>query len=220
MSALNEKFKKFTAKTYSEQSAAFLNAYWSEHQSEAELIWGWTNLFINLDIDKGKQGVDLDEFNAHRFLEKLGETRTIKEMRDELREIDMDFNRRISIIEFLLFKYKKTVSDFCSRPQGNQDEVEIAQRALNEAKESLDIAQKARHQSEEAANFAKEQAEAARLSAEEAKKSLKKLREELMRLLEHLMKQERMLKLLEDLKKKLNKELRNVEWLKLMLKRN
>jgi len=32
---------------------------------------------VELDQDNGKEGHDLDEFNSHRFLEQIGETKVI-----------------------------------------------------------------------------------------------------------------------------------------------
>lgn len=66
------KFKEVTAKNYSDQAKFFLNAFWKEYSNDAEKIWVYTWKFIELDFEKGKEGSDLDEFNAHRFLEKLG----------------------------------------------------------------------------------------------------------------------------------------------------
>jgi len=137
-----EKFREFTSTHYIDQAKAFLNAYWHDVEGDAEYVWEWTHQFIALDVEKGKEGCDLDEFNAHRFLEKLGETKTIRDLRDELREIDMDFNKRMAIIEYLLYRYKKTISDFVRRPQGGNSEeiahaqhnLEVAQAALEEAK--------------------------------------------------------------------------------------
>ena len=43
---------------------------------------------------------------------------TIREMRDALREIDMDANGKICFIEYCLFKYKKTLTElFAEKPQ-------------------------------------------------------------------------------------------------------
>jgi len=95
-------------------------------------------------LHKGKEGCDLDEFNSHRFLEKLGETKTVKQMRDELREIDMDFNKRMALIEYFLWSYKKTVSDFVSLPQGGVDPEELAQaqKLMDEVRSTLAESQK------------------------------------------------------------------------------
>ena len=38
-------------------------------------------------------GNELDEFQAHRFLELVGETLTVIALRDRLRKIDLDMNR-------------------------------------------------------------------------------------------------------------------------------
>ena len=60
---------------------------------------------------------ELNEFEAHRFLEKRGESKTVKNMREELAGIDIDFNRRVAFIEYLLFKYKKSLKDlFTAKP--------------------------------------------------------------------------------------------------------
>jgi multidrug resistance efflux pump len=83
-------------------------------------------------------------------------------MRDELRSIDIDFNKRIALIEFLLFRYKQSIEAFVSRPQGSQEEIDIAQRALDEAKAALEEAQEALRLSEEAARDAKEKEEDAK----------------------------------------------------------
>lgn len=53
--------------------------------------------------------VELDEFQAHRFLEVRGETKTVKDLRDELKEIDLDSNNKMCLLEYLMFKYKKTL---------------------------------------------------------------------------------------------------------------
>lgn len=50
----------------------------------------------------------MDEFEAHKFLEGRGETLTVKDMRDRLKDIDLDSNNHMAFIEYLLFKYKKT----------------------------------------------------------------------------------------------------------------
>merc|ERR1711974_27891 len=73
------------------------------------------------DHENGKEGTDLDEFKAHVFLEQLGETKRIVELRADLRESDLDFNKRLSFLEFCLFRYKKKVSDFLRRDPPTED---------------------------------------------------------------------------------------------------
>ena len=60
---------------------------------------------------------ELNEFEAHRFLEKSGHTKTVKDMRDDLAAIDLDMNLRVAFLEYLLFRYKKTLKDlFTAKP--------------------------------------------------------------------------------------------------------
>jgi chromosome segregation ATPase len=161
---------------YFEQAKAFMNAYWNEFSDEAENIWGWTHQFAALDVDKGKEGCDLDEFNAHRFLEKLGETKTIRDLRQEFKDIDMDFNRRMAVLEYLLFRYKKTISDFVRRPQGdNTAEIQQAQRALDEAQASLESARIAQENATAEAQRSAQKAQESVAAEAELKQALAEL---------------------------------------------
>lgn len=113
-----DEFKLVTAKTYDRQAVFFLNAFWTEYgESDAERIWEVTHKFIELD-DRGKEGNELDEFKAHKLLEEFGETLTVLKMREVLRKIDVDFNKQMAEIEYLLYRYDQTVAELMSRPQG------------------------------------------------------------------------------------------------------
>jgi len=131
------KFKEVTKLTYAEQGKFFLNAFWKEYQGEAENVWKYAFKFIELDTQKKKGGCDLDEFNAHRFLEQVGETKRVVELRETLRQIDLDFNKRMALVEYLLFRYKQTIKELISRPQGNQDEIKKAEKKLEEVQTAL-----------------------------------------------------------------------------------
>lgn len=123
------------------------------------------------------QGSDLDEFNAHRFLEKVGETKRVVELREELRAIDLDFNKRMALIEYLLFHFKCRVEDFVERPQGdNSKEVEKAQQMLESVQRLLDdaiskaaLSKQASDAAKATAAIAKKEAELAASKASEAK---------------------------------------------------
>jgi hypothetical protein len=133
-----ERFKQVTAKTYPDQAVFFLNAFWPELSGEAETIWGYLQRIITLDTQKGKQGCDLDEFSAHRFLEQSGETKRVVELRESLREIDKDFNKRMALVEFLLFRYKQSIKELLARPQGTNEELARAQEALRAVQAEID----------------------------------------------------------------------------------
>jgi len=44
------------------------------------------------------------EYSAHIFLEKRGETLTVKDLRDYMKLLDLDANHAVAMIEYLLFK--------------------------------------------------------------------------------------------------------------------
>lgn len=183
-----EAFKKFTAKNYAEQGKAFLNAYWNEHQKDAESIWTWALKFAELDLDRKADGNDLDEFNAHRFLEGLQETKTVRQMRTEIKDMDIDFNKRLALLEYCLWKFKHSVTDFVKRPQGdNQEELKKAQKLLDEVLAAF-------REVEKSANIAKareKEAQDREREAIEAEKPFKIAQEELNAALAELAAQEK-----------------------------
>jgi len=114
-------FTDLIQKPYKEQSQFFLNAYWNEHgASDAELVWQNTQKFQELDLQKGKEGNELDEFNSHRFLEFFKETQTIIGLRELLSAAGIDRKKRMSLIEYLLCKYKHTIHELIAKPQVTQ----------------------------------------------------------------------------------------------------
>jgi hypothetical protein len=78
-------------------------------------------------------GNELDEFQAHKFLESLGETLTVVALRDRLRQIDLDFNRRVALIEYLTVRYGKTAEQVINAPQGDNAEKLAAAQAKFDA---------------------------------------------------------------------------------------
>jgi len=99
-----------------------LNAFWAEHEKDAEDVWKWTQKFI--DLEKGvwdsehkddkkayQQGADLNEVLAHKVLESFGEPLSAIKLREVLRTIDLDSNKRVSLIEYALYKLKAEVKD-------------------------------------------------------------------------------------------------------------
>lgn len=155
-----EAFKAVTKKTYKDQAIFFLNAYWDEHEGEAEKLWANVEQMADLDEKDGKEGSDLDEMKAHIFLEKQGGTMTVLQLRQKLRKMDLDFNKRMAMIEFLLFSYDEDVQELIKRPQG-------ADENLKKAMAALDIVQ---------AEIATIEAEKAKLSAAAAAGGVKGMR--------------------------------------------
>ena len=95
---------------YAEQAKHFMNAFWSHksmdfcNDGEArEEVWRFCALFVSLDKAKGEAGTELDEFQAHQFLERAIKPMTIKELRERLGEIDLDDNHHMSLSDFLIY---------------------------------------------------------------------------------------------------------------------
>eukprot|EP01113_Clastostelium_recurvatum_P018770 TRINITY_DN2212_c0_g1_i1.p1 TRINITY_DN2212_c0_g1~~TRINITY_DN2212_c0_g1_i1.p1 ORF type:complete len:234 (+),score=94.81 TRINITY_DN2212_c0_g1_i1:42-704(+) len=126
-----EEFNKVQARGYDAQAVFFLNAFWVEMGKEAESVYKWTKKFIDLDKNSGKpDGTSLDEFWSHKFLETVGEALTVLKMREMLREIDINNDKRMSVLEYLTYHYHQTIGELLSRPQGINEMLIKAQEAL------------------------------------------------------------------------------------------
>lgn len=125
------KFKDITSKqTIDEQAKTFLRAFVGEFQGKKfEEVLNLTEEFRK--FAPGKSEIkSLDEQQAHLLLEKRGEAKTIREMRDLLRKIDIDTDGRLALLEYLLFKFNKTPQDlFTAKP--NKHLVEQLEKAID-----------------------------------------------------------------------------------------
>lgn len=155
------KFKVIQGKCYKDQAIWVLNAFWKtrpafgDNLEEAEKVWQYYMLLKDLD-KAGEEGSCLDEFQAHRVLEKLEEALTVRDMRETLTKADLDFDKRISLCEFMIYKYKVEWKDLVEAPQGDQDDIKI-----REAAEMVEKAQAAMAECEAAAEKAKAEKAAA-----------------------------------------------------------
>jgi len=164
-------FSEVASRPFSQQAVAFLNAYWPEAKDEAEFIYSvaWDivkyadmhNKGISL-IYKYDEGHDVDFDIGLYFYEQLckfcedpknskwkdGYQRSIPQMmtaikrKQELRdEVDVNFDGRISFLEYLLYQYKDVANpaDFCKRSMGHDEHPEIrkARLALEEVNKRI-----------------------------------------------------------------------------------
>jgi len=176
-----EKLKDLCTKTHKEQVIWFLNAFWEEGLDQhAELLWKWTDKYKGFDLQKGEAGNELDELNAHRFLEFFKETMTVTEMRDNLRSTGAIVGnmRAVPITHILIFRFKKDWHKLVNAPQGdNRAEIEEAQRLLDEVSkafkeaEAAATAAKARLREAEAAEATAKAREAEAVASENAAKA-------------------------------------------------
>jgi len=169
-------WSEIVTKKYSDQAIWFMNGFWDDVQANAEDIWKWVEMFGQLDQDKKADGCELDEFWSHKFLESLGQTMTVIEMREKFRTIDVDFNKRMSLTEYLAYHFKKSIQEVIDAPQGdNQEEIEAAQAAVEAAQKAVD-AMVARLDEAKAASDAAEAAAAPyRAAVAENEKALEEL---------------------------------------------
>jgi len=164
-------FSEVAARPFSQQAVAFLNAYWPEAHKEAEFIYSiaWDKIKyadmhskgISL-IYKYDEGFDVDFDIGLYFYEQLckfceeptnrqwGEnySRSVPKMvtaitrKQQLREeVDVNFDGRISFLEYLLYQYKDVANpaDFCKRSMGHDEHPEIrkARLALEEVNKRI-----------------------------------------------------------------------------------
>lgn len=133
-----EAWNSLISQSHEAQAIWFLNAFWNGGVKEkAEDIWNWQEKFKNID-PSGGTGNDHDEFWSHKYLEDMGETVTVLELRKKLAEIDVDKNKRMCFSEYLLWKFGKSVKALVTAPQGDSDELERAKKLVEEATKAFD----------------------------------------------------------------------------------
>jgi len=71
----------------------------------------------------------LDEFWSHKILETFGKPLTAIEFRQEFKKIDVNFDKRMSILEFLLHDNKQTAEELLKRPPVTTPELTAALEA-------------------------------------------------------------------------------------------
>jgi len=165
-----EKWLEISAKNFKDQAIWALNGFWDILEKDAELVWTWAQKLGELHQEKHADGSDLDEFWSHKFLETLGETMTVIEMREKFRKIDADFNKRMSLLEYLMFRYNIEPHAMVTAPQGGDQE------QINKAQAMVDSAQKAVDAMNSALADAKKAVEAAVQAENENKAALEELR--------------------------------------------
>jgi len=138
----NDKLNDLISKPYKEQACWFLNAFWNEHSAEAEKCWEYVNHCGALDLQKNAEGSGLDEVNAHRLLEKLGETMTVVSMRETLRKTGAisasDRPKLVPLIHYLLFKYNVDWRRLVNSKGDNSAEMKEAQAKLDAVSKAFD----------------------------------------------------------------------------------
>jgi len=138
-----EKLEDLSRRTYKEQSVWYLNGFWSKGaDANAERVWKYAHDAAKLD-EKGLQGGELDEFQAHRFLEQNNETLTVIQMREHLRKVGVDKVRQVPFVHFLIYRYQVDWHELIHSPQGAEEEIRKAEQLLKEVQALFEAAKAA-----------------------------------------------------------------------------
>jgi len=169
-----QKFEDLCTRSYKQQATWLLNTFWLDFaQKEADKIWGYSHKMAELDHEKGKDGCELDELQAHRFVEAFHETLSVVDMRKKLREAGVDKNTRakyIPLSHFYVYHYNANWKRLANFEIGDQQEIIKAQKLLEEVTALFVTVQK----EEAEARLAERAAKQAKVELEEALAELKK----------------------------------------------
>jgi hypothetical protein len=175
-----EKLEALCKKKYKDQTIWFLNAYWHKlGEAGAENLWNFAHKASSLDLQKNADGCEMDEFNAHKFLEHFKQTMTVREMRDTLRDTGVVKGqiKMFPLIFFLIAINKSDWHELVNAAQGdNKEEIEMAQKKLNDVQVAFTAAQERSKQAHEALELSKKreiEAKAAQAELEAALADLK-----------------------------------------------
>jgi len=173
--AHQQKFSELCASlNYKEQAVWFLNGFWGDgiDNSEANKVYDFFKHFVELDKlgpdKKGEAGNELDQFWSAKFIEDKFSAITALERKAAFKEIDQDNNGKMSMLELLLWHYKKTVDAVATAPQGdNQEAIKAAQAKVDAVmKQMEECKQKLEAQKQAKAENDKAEADLARLEQE------------------------------------------------------
>jgi len=145
----HEKFVNLCNKKYKEQGVWFLNAFWNDlGEQEAERIWNYVGKCSELDLQDKEEGCGLDEMMAHKFLEEFKETLTVRELRAKLRSVgaigETERPKTVPLTHYLVFRYGYDWHILVNATQGdNQEELQKAQKMLDEVNKALKNAEEA-----------------------------------------------------------------------------
>lgn len=123
---------------YKDQAIFFMNGFWNNgiDPNEANQVWDWQKHFVELNklqSQVGEEGNELDQFWSAKFLEDLKSTMTSTDRKEAFRKIDHDNNGKMSLIEFLIWKYNKDVAETENSPQGDNTAAIAAAQAKMDA---------------------------------------------------------------------------------------
>lgn len=134
-------FSQIADLNYKEQAVWFLNGFWGEGEGglgqHAETVWGWHKIFAELDlhatVPRGAEGSALDPILSAKFLERTEQTLTSLERKAALREIDVNNDGRMALVEYLMHAFKVEAGAVVTAQQGKAQEVQACQHVIDQA---------------------------------------------------------------------------------------
>lgn len=125
---------------YVQQAQFFLNAMWKECKDSAEHLWEVVKLmeeFAMNDKDRKKRDHSLDQFQSCRVFQTFDNAITATKFTEMMREIDSDSDKRMSILEYAVFKFKVNIEDLMTRPQGSSKLLDELEDQLNKIRKKI-----------------------------------------------------------------------------------
>nr|BAN38087.1 TolA protein, putative [Entamoeba histolytica] len=173
-----ETFKALNKKCFKEQAIWMLNALWPTYKDTmAEEVWGFSQMFSEFEIENHENGCDLDELNMHRVFEKLGNQKTVQEMRSQLKQAGVENFKRVGMLHFLTYYYGMDWHKVANAPQGdNSAQVEKAQQLLDEVSKQLELCQKRAEEAKKSAEAAAARQKEAQAAEDEVTKALNEVK--------------------------------------------
>eukprot|EP01094_Clydonella_sp_ATCC50884_P026998 TRINITY_DN757_c0_g1_i1.p1 TRINITY_DN757_c0_g1~~TRINITY_DN757_c0_g1_i1.p1 ORF type:complete len:277 (+),score=132.33 TRINITY_DN757_c0_g1_i1:65-832(+) len=113
------KFMEVTSKSLDEQARFFLQTFVLEFNGAFEPVLAITEEFRKfLPAGAAPDSGVVEEFAAHQFLESRDETLTVRELRENLKQVKLANHHPVALLEYLLWKYQKTAAEAFTPPKG------------------------------------------------------------------------------------------------------
>lgn len=150
---MQAKFKTITQTGVPAQTKYFLREFVGEFSGKFDDVLSLSEEFMVAAGGGARDSVqELDEQQAHIFLEQHDAAMTVKDMRDALKAIDIDMNKKVAFIEYMMFTYKKSLADLFAEKPGNlahliqaleeaitmHEEVQAARQAVEDQMKELE----------------------------------------------------------------------------------
>jgi len=157
-------FSELCQLKYKDQAIWFLNGFWGDtiDGAVANDIYKYYEKFVELDRlghqKLGQDGHELDKFWSAKFLEDMDKAMTSVSRKEALKKIDHDNNGNMAMIEYLVWKYDKSVEETVVAPQGDnsaaiaeaQKKIDAVQQQLQETERKIEAQKQAKQQNEQA----------------------------------------------------------------------